>query len=141
MPTKLMSYTFPAQGYDFYIDFPFRDVIQYGHQYLNTINVFRANTTAIHQMVTEFNIPKSKITWGMAIGCNQSPFEQVDMAKAADEAQYVKDQGLAGVMTWSLNRDTDHRTSASNGHCNALQTEEADGTFIQIICDVLQQQP
>ena len=39
MPTKLLSYTFPAQGYDFYIDFPFRDVIQYGHQYLNTINV------------------------------------------------------------------------------------------------------
>ena len=36
LPTKLISYTFP--GYKSEIDFPFRDLLQYGHQYLNTVN-------------------------------------------------------------------------------------------------------
>ena len=74
----------------------------------------------------------------MAIGCNQSPFTPVDLARAADDAEYVKTSGLAGIMTWSLNRDTDHRTPSANEACNSLQTGEPDGIFIKTIYDVLQ---
>ncbi|CAM6055224.1 unnamed protein product, partial [Sphagnum tenellum] len=37
LPDKIISYTFPSS-----LDFPFRDVAQYGHQFLDTISVYRA---------------------------------------------------------------------------------------------------
>ena len=67
----------------------------------------------------------------MAVGCNQKPFESVDIQKAINYTNYVKNEGLAGIMTWSLNRDTNHRTNSSD--CNNLQTGEADGTFLKTI--------
>ena len=68
MPTKLLTYTFPGDSTQ--LNFPFRDVLEYGHEYLNTINVFRATANTIEEMVTQFGVPKSKIVFGMAIGCN-----------------------------------------------------------------------
>ena len=134
LPTKLISYTFP--GYKSEIDFPFRDVLQYGHQYLNTINVFRGQMDTIQVLNSEYGVPKSKIILGLAIGCNQNPFEDVDLAKALNYTEFVKNEGLAGIMTWSLNRDTDHRTLEEN--CNELQTGQPDGTFLETINKNLQ---
>ena len=59
MPTKLISYTFP--GYNRLIDFPFRDVVQYGQKYLNTINVFRGKMETVEELVVEYGVPKSKV--------------------------------------------------------------------------------
>ena len=87
-------------------------------------------------MVSEFGVPKSKIVFGMAIGCNDFG-EDIDLERAAELARYVKDEGLAGVMTWSWNRDTDHRVSA-NGTCNSLQTGQPDGSFLNVIYNELQ---
>ena len=56
------------------------------------------------QMMDDFKIDHSKIVWGLAIGCNQGPFPEVDLSKAVETAQYVKAYGMAGVMTWSINR-------------------------------------
>ena len=133
LPTKLISYTFP--GYKSVIDFPFRDVIQYGHQYLNTVNVFRGQMDTIQALNSEYGVPKSKMILGLAIGCNQNPFEDVDLAKAINYTEFVKNEGLAGIMAWSLNRDTDHRTDE---YCNELQTGQPDGTFLETIIETLQ---
>ena len=44
----------------------------------------------------------------MAIGCNtESDF--IDLPAAEAIAENIKLQGFAGVATWSMNRDTDHR--------------------------------
>ena len=59
MPDKLISYTFPGDTTS--VNFPFRDVAQYGHKYLNTITVFRANVNTITQMIDEFKAPASKV--------------------------------------------------------------------------------
>ena len=64
--------------------------------------------------------------------------ENVDLEKAALYARYVKDESLAGVMTWSWNRDTDHRLGTSDNPCNDLQTGEPDGSFFRAIYNELQ---
>ena len=134
MPTKLLTYTFPGDSTQ--LNFPFRDVLEYGHQYLNTINVFRGEMDTIQVLNSEYGVPKSKMILGLAIGCNQNPFEDVDLAKALNYTEFVKNEGLAGIMTWSLNRDTDHRTLEEN--CNELQTGQPDGTFLETINKNLQ---
>ena len=44
---------------------------------------------------------------------------------------------LAGVMTWSINRDTNHRKDYNNEECNADQTGLPDGTFNSAIYRIL----
>ena len=136
LPTKLISYTFP--GYNALVDFPFQDVVQYGHQYLNTINVFRGQVDTMETLNSDFGVPKSKLILGIAIGCNQKPFEDVDLAQAINYTQIVKNENWAGIMTWSMNRDTDHRIPSDIGNCNELQTGQPDGTFLETITAHLQ---
>ena len=45
----------------------------------------------------------------MAIGCNQDPFPDVLLPQAEDVAIEVRAGGFAGIATWSINRDTNHR--------------------------------
>ena len=59
MPDKIITYTFPGDTEK--INFPFREIAQYGHRYLDAINVFRASQSAMDQLVTEFEVPKSKV--------------------------------------------------------------------------------
>ena len=146
IPDKTITYTFPGDNYfgDSYpwigINYPFLDVIEYGNQYIDTFNVFRTNypSESINQMEEEFGIPKSKIVWGLMIGCNENPhFEDVSLDTARNIAAKVKDEGYAGVMTWSINRDTDHRVEPK-GTCNNLQTGYEDGSYLQLIKETLQ---
>ena len=58
----------------------------------------------------------------------------MSLAQAAEVANFVKEQGFAGVATWSINRDTDHRIQPV-GVCNSLQTGYKDGTYLKIIRD------
>ena len=70
MPNKIISYTFPAANYPKSdtddtvrtINFPFRDVVLYGQQYLNTINVFRADDETVTEMMYDLGVPKSKVS-------------------------------------------------------------------------------
>ena len=67
MPNKIISYTFPAANYPKSdtvrtINFPFRDVVLYGQQYLNTINVFRADDETVNEMMYDLGVPKSKVS-------------------------------------------------------------------------------
>ena len=39
---KIITYTFPADSmYDQEINFPFRDILRYGHTYVDTFNVHK----------------------------------------------------------------------------------------------------
>ena len=60
MPNKIISYTFPGDG-DNFIDFPYRDVVQWGQGYLNTITVYRANEEVINNLMFEMGVPRSKV--------------------------------------------------------------------------------
>ncbi len=55
----------------------------------------------------------------MAIGCNPSvgydTDEEVTVEEAESVAASVRDGGFAGVATWSINRDTDHRPGEDSG--------------------------
>ena len=57
----------------------------------------------MQEMTEHFKIDPSKIVWGLAIGCNDN-FADVDLDKTVQTAEYVKTYGMAGVMTWSINR-------------------------------------
>ena len=57
----------------------------------------------MQEMTEHFKIDPSKIVWGLAIGCNDN-FADVDLDKTVQTAEYVKTNGMAGVMTWSINR-------------------------------------
>ena len=59
MPNKIISYTFPVDGNN--IDFPYRDVVQWGQEYLNTITVYRANEEVINDLMFEMGVPRSKV--------------------------------------------------------------------------------
>ena len=59
MPNKIISYTFPVDGNN--IDFPYRDIVQWGQEYLNTITVYRANEEVINDLMFEMGVPRSKV--------------------------------------------------------------------------------
>ncbi len=52
-------------------------------------------------------------------------------------ALLAKDQGLAGVMTWDINRDCDQRMNYPQGQDNLYQTGQPRGSFINILSKTL----
>ena len=56
------------------------------------------------------------------------------LPKYTEKAKFL---GLAGVMIWSINRDTDHRQNYDAGICNLAQTGLPDGTYHTAISHVL----
>jgi len=132
MPNKIISYTFPET-----IVPPFREVLYSIHELLDTVTVYRADQGKVDALENFTGIPRSKIVWGLAIGCNQEPFDDVSTGIAEEVAASVKNGGYAGVTTWSLNRDTDHRSNSVNGDCTPFQTGLPDGTYIRTIRDNL----
>ena len=87
-------------------------------------------------------------------------FADVDLSKAVETAEYVKAYGMAGIMTWSINRykefiffiiiifkrhssyrlyinrDTNHRIEPV-GSCTDLQAGYEDGTYLRTIHSAL----
>jgi len=136
MPEKVIGYTFPDHA-DY---LPYRDVVTYGNSYLDFITVYRANQDKV-DLLEQRGVPRSKIIWGLAIGCNTvdgeyQRYADVPLEDAKDAASRVRIGGYAGVTTWSLNRDTNHRFLAEGG-CSTLQTGEQDGAFINTIFEEL----
>ena len=90
----------------------------------------------MRELMEDFGIEPAKLVWGLAIGCNAKPFDDVSIDQAIEAAKYVQSYGMAGIMTWSLNRDTNHRNEPQ-GVCNEFQTGYTDGTYLQAIHDTL----
>lgn len=47
----------------------------------------------------------------------------------------AKDEGYAGVVLWSINRDTNHRILLPE--CDKLQSGRPDGTFTHAVSEIL----
>jgi len=112
------------------------DVVFYAHPLLDYLTLYRATAEEIERL-EEKGVPRSKIVWGLAIGCNESMvFDDVPLEDAVKVAEVVGNGGYAGVTTWSMNRDTDARFEDDG--CIALQTGLPDGSFIFAIADQLE---
>ena len=53
---KVISYTFPGNS----VTFPFRDVLEYGHKYFDSISVYRANDESIRGFEA-LGVPRNKV--------------------------------------------------------------------------------
>ena len=62
MPNLTITYTFPADNYKYSysrrINFPFRDILKYGGQYIDYFHAYRATYEAIEEMTDELGVPK-----------------------------------------------------------------------------------
>jgi len=86
--------------------------------------------------LNEVGITNDKIVWGLMPGHHDAGNEYTSLEDARAAASYVKESGLAGLMTWSLNRDTDRRSKGSGGD-NLYQTGQPDATFVNALSQVL----
>ena len=90
--------------------------------------------------------------WGIPIGCNKIPFDNVTLAEAEAISESVSNLGLAGVSLWSVHRDTNRRlppaslendvsgrfsTTLENDVCVPEQTGLRDGSFVETAAKVL----
>jgi GH18 family chitinase len=66
-------------------------------------------------------------------GRHDAPNEFTSLEDSKKAAEYVVSSGMAGVMLWSLNRDTNHRTGASG---TVFETGMEDGSYIKCISEV-----
>merc|ERR1712223_1084803 len=107
MPDKIISYTFPSGRYG--INYPFLDILRYGHQYLDTINLFGSkDVSSIQEALLIKGINSHKIIWGIGIGCNEEHrnIDDVNIEEAKGIATIAKRLKLGGILIWSINRDT-----------------------------------
>jgi hypothetical protein len=135
-PGKLISYSFPVSGRYYsdedmaVLDFPFIDVVKYGHDYLNSISLMGVRSNKTIQSVLDLGVPASKVSqlpllgatsprgyfqpffktksnfqimWGLSKGCRRQ-YQEVRPEEAEDIAQAAKKMGLSGITMWSLNR-------------------------------------
>jgi len=132
LPNKLIGYTLPDSS-----DYPpFREVASFAYLQLDYITLYRANQEQVSRLEDK-GVPREKIVWGIPIGCNSGRADDMPLANAVDVVRTVKKGGYAGITTWSLNRDTNHRFLQAEGECNELQTGEPDASFINAIANEL----
>ncbi len=141
-PQALISYTIPALG-ELYE--PYTTVIKQGSQYFSSINLMcydyywnGYNPETDFQTLMGMGVPKEKIFWGVMPGHADDPNEYVTIENAKTIAQYVKQNGLGGVMMWDITRDTNHRTGYV-GQDNIYETGQPDGSYLNAISDNLSQ--
>ena len=76
-----------------------------------------------------------QILWGFYIGCYH---ENIHVEEAMAYAEKAKSSGLAGVMVWSINKDTNHRFEHPyDGACSPTQTGLPDGTYHKAIGQIM----
>jgi chitinase len=127
----IISLTVPALSY--YHE-PYKTTLQQGVQYVDYVSVMAFDVywtgydphIDFNDMSTTVGVPKKKISWGVMPGCHDAANELTSLDDAKSFAKYVKANGMAGLMIWSANRDTDHRTGVSG--C-LYQTGKPDGSY------------
>jgi len=139
--SKLMSYTIPAtiEPYD-----PWHTVLSQGHSYFDAVNVMAYDvgwsgynfTRDDLETLEALGVPPSKVVYGVMPGAHDVSSEYTSVQDAQNIAKYVKSNGLAGVMLWDVNRDTNHRTGYSPGS-NLYETGQPDGTYINAVSSSL----
>jgi len=140
-PDFHISYTIPALTYPLE---PWKTVILRAHQYMDAINIMAydyywngyAYSMDIEGLLN-LGVPKSKIVIGVMPGRHDASTEYTSIEDAKDVAEDVALQGLGGVMTWDINRDTDQRMGYIRGDDNLYQTGQGRGTYLDAISNTL----
>jgi hypothetical protein len=95
--------------------FPYYKVIQGGHQYVNAILIMAYdyeqgyNYEQDAQALIAMGTPASKISIGLMPGVDDLGV-MTSVANITTAAQYIKQNGLLGIMFWDLNRDLENVT-------------------------------
>jgi len=140
-PAAHISYTLPALSSTFA---PWSDTIRRSIEFLDAINImaydvywtgyeFDLDVQGLHDL----GVPNSKIVYGVMPGHHDAGNEYTTLDDAIEAANYVKTNGLAGIMTWSINRDTDQRMQYGAGEDNLYQTGKPDATYIDTVSNQL----
>jgi len=80
---------------------------------------------------------KSKVVWGLMPGHSDAQNEYTDIGDVENATFYAMDFGLAGVMTWDINRDTDGAKGYPPGTDNRFVTGMPDATYLDLISRTL----
>jgi len=134
MPANMMlTYTFPGKE----ADFPFRDIAKYGHPYLDYINVHMATRKSMEKLIG-IGVPRGKLSWGVPIGCNEEAIGDYKLEETIRTSKIARDEGYAGVMHWSVQRDTNRRATLHYEQaCCPLQTGMPDETYLNNMAAVM----
>lgn len=136
MPVDMMlTYNFEAD----ILGFPLKDIIKYGHPYLDYITGNRANRDVMEQAIAN-GVPRSKLSWGVPIGCVPEEHEgkNYKLEDSIRTAELARDELYAGVSHWSIQRDTNHRTTdPALPACNGEQTGMPDGFYLVNMASVM----
>lgn len=135
----IISLTVPAMAYNYE---PYRSVLQQSVQYLDYVTIMAFDvywsgyspTNDFSTMTAQVGVPTNKISWGVMPGCHDAPNEFTSVDDAKTFARYVKSNGMAGMMIWSTNRDTNHRTGMTS--C-LYQTGQPDSTYANAMAGAL----
>jgi len=112
LPNKIISYTpmTPASTTQ-----PYATVIQGAHSYLSYISIMAYNAYRGYSYANDISamikqgVPASKICLGLMPGKDDIGV-MTSLTDVINAANYVKANGLAGLMYWSLNRDLNNIT-------------------------------
>lgn len=138
MPNIIISYTLPgtAENHE-----PYRSVIINSHSSIDFFNVMAYdvywpgyNPIDNFDSISNLGVPKNKLVWGIMPGRHDAPNEFTSLQDAAVSAEYVLSHNMAGVMFWTFNRDTNHRTGGSG---TIFETGMEDGSYLECVSEVL----
>jgi len=89
------------------------------------------------EALTGLGLPADKIVYGVMPGHHDAGNEYTTIEDAVAATNYVLDKGLAGVMTWDINRDCSGRMGNADGTDNLFQTGQGDGAYLNSISSAL----
>jgi hypothetical protein len=107
LPNKLVTYTPKSPASTTY---PYNEVIKNGHQYIDYLPIMAYDYAQGYryqddvQALLAMGVPASKIVVGLMPGFDDLGV-MTSLADITTAAQYIKANGLKGIMFWDLNRD------------------------------------
>merc|ERR1711922_38783 len=129
LPNKIISYTFPSSPN---YSPTYSLVIQSSISHLDYVSISQCSQSGrisgINELL-EMGVPQHKIVCGVILyrDCYYNE-NNGGMGNTIAAAELVLSEQLGGVMTWSINTDTDHRGDNEVGSCTDFQTGKSDGT-------------
>jgi len=85
----------------------------------------------------DLGVPRSKMVLGLMPGHHDAGNEYTSLEDAKKATRDAMELGLAGMMTWDINRDTDQRMNYPAGADNLYQTGQGKATYINAISSVI----
>mmetsp|Transcript_18343 Transcript_18343/g.32978 ORF Transcript_18343/g.32978 Transcript_18343/m.32978 type:complete len:326 (+) Transcript_18343:4631-5608(+) len=92
------------------------------------------DTTQDFVTLASLGVDYKQMIYGVMPGCSHNNVEFTSIRDAKDIAKYVAENGLAGIVISTINRDTNHRTDLDD--CVG-QTGKPDGQYSKVIREAL----